>query len=121
MPHATVPTPSAKNEAPAQDLMRTVEIDSVPLTFDITTVPDPPTVSFADDVESLFTEWYSSTKLVVMGRGIPIHHWDKFYMKKHKIKPHAWDSLRSTWHNWKVGGLLQAEREGVAKWPDSSS
>jgi len=71
------------------------------LTFDITTVPNPPTVSFANDIEFLFIEQYSSTKLVVVGHGIPICHWDRFYMKKHKIKPHAWDSLWSTWHNWR--------------------
>jgi hypothetical protein len=87
---------------PLVNKRRTLEIDGERLTFDISAVPNPPTVSFADNVELLLGEWYSSSRLVVAGHGIPIRHWDKFYMKKHKIKPHAWDSLRSTWHNWKV-------------------
>jgi hypothetical protein len=82
--------------------MRTIKFDSVELTFDVAAVPDPPTITFADDVESLFTEWYCSRTLIVAGQGIPVRHWDKFYGKRAKIKPHAWESLRSTWNNWKV-------------------
>ena len=86
--------------------MRTIEIDGLDVIFDVASVPDPPTVSFADNVESLVTEWYSSQKLLVAGHGIPIRHWDKFYMKRYKIKLHAWDSLRSSWNNWKVSPYL---------------
>jgi hypothetical protein len=50
----SIPSPTAENKAPVGDLMHTIEIDGVPFTFDITTVPNPPTVSFTDNVESLF-------------------------------------------------------------------
>lgn len=95
---------SASTESTAKD-MRTIEINGFKLTFNVTSVPSPPRISFADNVDLLFTEWYSSQKLLVTGHGIPIRHWDKFYMKKHKIKEDAWISLRSTWNNWRVSLL----------------
>jgi hypothetical protein len=100
----TNPQPARNASTNAQ--MRTIEFDNIKITFDAATVPDAPTLTFADDVYALFTEWYRSQKLVVAGQGIPIRHWDKFYAKRAKIKTHTWASLRSTWHNWKVRVLV---------------
>jgi hypothetical protein len=32
-------------------------------------------------------------------------------MKRSKIKRHAWDRVRSTWHNWKVSCALKNDFE----------
>jgi hypothetical protein len=100
----TNPQPARNASTNAQ--MCTIEFNNIKITFDAATVPDAPTLTFADDVDALFTEWYRSQKLVVASQGIPIRHWDKFYAKRAKIKAHTWASLRSTWHNWKVRLLV---------------
>lgn len=72
------------------------------LAVDQTTVPDPPAITFSQDLSALFTEWHCSDKLVVNGRGIPIKYWPLFYHSKHGIKRGAWKALRTVWGNWKV-------------------
>ncbi|KAF7980504.1 hypothetical protein HWV62_38012 [Athelia sp. TMB] len=79
----------------------TIDLGEMQLTFDPATVPNPPTVTFADDIERLVEEWDHSTRLVVAGKGIPIRYWDKLYTKRAGIKEHAWSSLRCSWGNWK--------------------
>ncbi|KAM5537041.1 hypothetical protein V8D89_009370 [Ganoderma adspersum] len=64
-------------------------------------VPDPPKVTFADDLSQLFKDWYVSDLLIVNGRGIPVRDWDSFYRKRTGIKQHAWDALRVQWGLWK--------------------
>jgi hypothetical protein len=80
----------------------TVSLDNLKLTFDPRTVKDPPTVSFAHDIELLIKEWHCSDRLIVAGQKIPIRHWNAFYMASAKIKPKAWATFRGTWNNWKV-------------------
>lgn len=84
----------------------TIELGEMQLTFDPATVPDPPTVTFADDIELLVEEWRCSERLVVAGKGIPICCWDKVYSKRAGVKEHAWSSLRCSWGNWKVSQLF---------------
>ncbi|KAI0752952.1 hypothetical protein C8Q80DRAFT_1118221 [Daedaleopsis nitida] len=79
----------------------TFDLDGTTLTFDKTTVPNPPKVSFANDVTRLFREWHHSTLLVINGRGIPIKHWERFYKKRAGIKQFAWDRVRVQWGQWK--------------------
>jgi hypothetical protein len=95
--------------------IKTIEIDGTDVTFDIATVPDPPAISFADDVPRLLREWYVSSHLTIAGRGIPVRHWDKFYMNRGGVKHGAWASFRSTWHNWKVSGVFCWASTNVAQ------
>ena len=84
----------------------TIELGDKELTFDPRTVPDPPTVTFADDIDRLVEEWSHSSRLTIAGEGIAIRYWDKVYTKRAGIKEFAWDSLRSSWGNWKVSRFL---------------
>lgn len=95
LPESTISSPASRTV--------TIHFDGIgTLTFDPTTVPDPPPITFADDLDQLFTEWYNSRRLVVAGHGIPIRHWDRLYLKKSKVKADAWVSYRTRWSNWKV-------------------
>ncbi|KAI0721352.1 hypothetical protein C8T65DRAFT_692418 [Cerioporus squamosus] len=87
-----------------------VDLDGDELAFDRTQVPNPPKVSFANDLPRLFREWHTSEILTVNGRGIPVKHWDLFYKKRIGIKQHAWDVVRVQWGNWKACFLV-TERE----------
>lgn len=78
------------------------ELDGQRVAFDKTAVPNPPQVSFADDLSRLFREWHQSELLTVSGRGIPIKNWAWFYKKRTNIKPFVWDVIRAKWHNWKA-------------------
>ncbi|RDX57530.1 hypothetical protein OH76DRAFT_1395357 [Lentinus brumalis] len=84
------------------------ELDGKSLVFDKSTVPNPPKISFADDISRLFREWHASDLLVVNGQGIPIKHWERFYKKRNRIKEHAWDVVGGLWGHWK---FLVEERE----------
>ncbi|KAJ2987813.1 hypothetical protein NUW54_g9313 [Trametes sanguinea] len=90
---------------PSENLM-IFELDGEEIAFDKTAVPNPPPVSFADDLSQLFREWHSSNLLVVNGRGIPIKHWNSFYGKRAQIKSHVWDVIRARWNKWKVSPYL---------------
>jgi hypothetical protein len=98
----TLQTALAPSPPVCDSQFKTIVIDGEDVTFDISSVADPPAISFAEDVPRLLREWYASSYLTVAGHGIPIRHWDKFYMARGGIKHGAWDSFRSTWHNWKV-------------------
>ncbi|KAI9057197.1 hypothetical protein FKP32DRAFT_1681931 [Trametes sanguinea] len=77
------------------------ELDGERFAFDKTTVPNPPQVSFAEDIPRLFREWHQSELLVINGRGIPIKHWAWFYRKRTHIKAQVWDVIRAKWNKWK--------------------
>ncbi|KAJ8454346.1 hypothetical protein ONZ51_g13076 [Trametes cubensis] len=104
---------------PAQDLTIATEPDLLHfdfpdgerVTFDKTRVPNPPPVSFSDDISALFKEWHQSDLLKVSGRGIPIKYWPWFYQKRAHIKNYAWDVIRSKWNKWKY---IVEERERFA-------
>jgi hypothetical protein len=80
----------------------TISLDDLKLMFDPWTVKDPPTVSFAHDIDLLIKEWHRSDRLVVAGHKILIRHWNAFYMASTKIKLRAWATFCGTWNNWKV-------------------
>lgn len=105
---ASSPPPSLHTQAhPAQNAsadIHMIEFDNIRLTFDAATVSDAPTITFTDDVDALFRGWYQSKILIIAGQGIPVWQWDKFYVKRAKIKKHTWTSLQFSWHNWKVSG-----------------
>ncbi|OJT09401.1 hypothetical protein TRAPUB_14125 [Trametes pubescens] len=95
---------------PTKNLMF-FDLDGVRIAFDKTTVPNPPQVSFADDISRLFREWHQSEHLTIGGWGIPIKHWGWFYKKRTHIKSHAWDVIRAKWNKWKS---IVEERERFA-------
>ncbi|CDO74843.1 hypothetical protein BN946_scf184280.g3 [Trametes cinnabarina] len=98
------PMPSVSDAAcsgiPADRLM-VFELDGERIWSDKAAVPDPPHVSFAEDISRLFREWHQSEILVVGGRGIPVKHWALFYKKRTHIKRHVWDVIRAKWNKWK--------------------
>jgi len=53
------------------------QLDDQELPFDKRTVPPPPVVSFADNVERIWHEWHSSRLLVINGCGIPVKDWGR--------------------------------------------
>lgn len=81
-------------------------IDGQSISFDPSTVPDPPPgLSYAhDNLDQLFVDWQQSSHIVVGGGGIAIRHWDLLYQGRVGIKRNVWKRFRSTWHNWKVRG-----------------
>ncbi|KAF7980680.1 hypothetical protein HWV62_37115 [Athelia sp. TMB] len=88
--------------------LRILKLGDEELAVDQTAVPDPPAITFSQDLSALFTEWHCSDRLVVNGRGIPIKYWPLFYHSKHGIKCGAWKALRTVWGNWK---FVVEERE----------
>ncbi|KAI0057705.1 hypothetical protein BV25DRAFT_1812062 [Artomyces pyxidatus] len=62
---------------------------------------DPPTLSYADRIDSLFVEWYQSSYIQLDGRAIPVCFWDRLYRKRDGNSSKAWGSFRGQWHNWK--------------------
>ncbi|CDO74435.1 hypothetical protein BN946_scf184972.g2 [Trametes cinnabarina] len=98
------PMPSVSDAACSgipTDRLRVFELDGERIWFDKAAVPDPPHVSFAEDISRLFREWHQSEILVVGGRGIPVKHWALFYKKRTHIKRHVWDVIRAKWNKWK--------------------
>ncbi|KAA1471617.1 hypothetical protein DENSPDRAFT_750769, partial [Dentipellis sp. KUC8613] len=63
----------------------------------------PPTISFKDNLDGLFVEWYASDRIVLGGRGIPIRVWDRLYKKAADVPrlQKAWRKFRGTWGQWK--------------------
>ncbi|TFY74565.1 hypothetical protein EWM64_g9447, partial [Hericium alpestre] len=61
-----------------------------------------------DDVTRLFHDWYKCERIMLGSPkcGIPVRLWDQVFKKK-KGAPDlkAWDSIRSSWHNWKVSAF----------------
>ncbi|PIL33098.1 hypothetical protein GSI_04547 [Ganoderma sinense ZZ0214-1] len=84
-------------------------------------VPDPPAVSFSDNLSQLFREWYVSSLLIVNGHGIPIQHWPWFYKEKRNIRTNVWSVIRMKWTIWKFI-VEEFERHGTeeAFWGEHS-
>ncbi|TFK78468.1 hypothetical protein K466DRAFT_606959 [Polyporus arcularius HHB13444] len=103
LPHIFRPPPRvlAQHEIPA-DKLALLDIDGDVLAFDKTSVPVPPSLSFSD-VSKLFRDWYTSTDLVVNGRGIPIRHWKRLYMMVG-----GWKAIKAQWSRFQ---FLVQERE----------
>ncbi|THG99534.1 hypothetical protein EW026_g2836 [Hermanssonia centrifuga] len=82
---------------------RHVSIDGQELTFNASSVPDPPKgLRYSGDkLDSLFSDWYRSDHVKIEGVGIPIQHWPLIYSTRAGFKKNAWTVHRSTWHNWK--------------------
>ncbi|GJE89176.1 hypothetical protein PsYK624_052710 [Phanerochaete sordida] len=81
----------------------TLTINDETVTFDARLVPDPPLRHFSKQLDELFVHWYSSTLLMICGRGIPVRHWATVYktLKRMKLRPKAWDAIKVEWGNWK--------------------
>ncbi|TFY58509.1 hypothetical protein EVG20_g8123 [Dentipellis fragilis] len=127
-PHAAASTPASTSQhashSPPDDptsgaRTRTLYLDAARLdgvVFDLTALRPPPTISFNNNLDGLFVEWYASDRIVLGGRGIPICVWDKLYKKAgptgHDATPKrmsadvprlqkAWRKFRGIWGQWK--------------------
>ncbi len=102
-PHIILPPRAAiPRAAIPPEYLLIFDLDGEELAFDKRQVPDPPKLTFADNIPGLFREWHESTILTVNGRGIAIKHWDRFYKKRARVKDFAWEKARVEWGNWKV-------------------
>ncbi|KAI0327610.1 hypothetical protein GY45DRAFT_1100462 [Cubamyces sp. BRFM 1775] len=99
--HSSQRVPSSLSSAIAPEHLMYFDLNGEQIAFDRTSVPNPPSISFAEDISALFKEWHQSELLTVSGRGIPIKYWPWFYQKRTHIKNHAWDVIRSKWNKWK--------------------
>lgn len=73
-------------------------------------IPDPPAVSFADDIPRLNSMWDDTTPhwcgrspLVVGGHPIPVSYWPELYKYGKKDQ---WKGTKTKWFEWKVCFLL---------------
>ncbi|KAI0319556.1 hypothetical protein OF83DRAFT_1109649 [Amylostereum chailletii] len=65
---------------------------------------DTPTISFADRLDSLFTEWYtgSAAYVSVKGKPVPICQWDRLYKRSQGCEQEKiWRSNGPQWGQWK--------------------
>ncbi|KAI0319554.1 hypothetical protein OF83DRAFT_1109635 [Amylostereum chailletii] len=66
---------------------------------------DVPTISLADRLDSLFTEWYTGNTayVSVKGKPVPICQWYKLYQKREGCeRGKVWRSNGQQWGQWKV-------------------
>lgn len=80
--------------------------DNTTLAFTQAEVPDPPAVSFADNLPKLNAMWDDSPEhwggescLSISGRAIPLVYWPEVYRYG---KKHQWKGTKGKWHEWKV-------------------
>jgi hypothetical protein len=69
-------------------------------------IPDPPAISFANDIPLLNSmwdfrsaEWSGTFPLVVDGHPIPVSHWPELYKYGKKDQ---WKGMKARWFEWKV-------------------
>ncbi|KAJ3530100.1 hypothetical protein NM688_g7756 [Phlebia brevispora] len=96
--------PIKANTVPKANGTRQLTIDGIVLTFDPSTVGDPPQgLAYSGDrLEQLFAEWYNSAHIVIDSHPIAIRYWNRIFVARAGLKKNAWKKFRSTWHNWKV-------------------
>ncbi|KDQ61320.1 hypothetical protein JAAARDRAFT_579445 [Jaapia argillacea MUCL 33604] len=83
-----------------------ITVDGVEIQFDLALLPEPPAVSFSDNMSELFREWSKSEKgyLTISGHKIPICQWDLYKCRRRGgicKDSRYWSKLRASWHNWK--------------------
>jgi hypothetical protein len=76
------------------------------LQFALDHVPDPPAVSFANDLPRLngmwdykLPHWSGTSSLVVNGHPVPVVHWPELYKYGRKDQ---WKGMKARWFEWKV-------------------
>jgi len=80
--------------------------NGVVLEFTEEDIPNPPAVSFAENLPLLNQmwddtppHWQRNSVLVIRGIPIPIVYWKKIYSRLHG----EWKGLKSNWSLWKAG------------------
>lgn len=56
-------------------------------------------ISFTDNVDRLFREWYSSSTVRLLGVGVPLRYWSDLYQG---IRSDSWSALKKPYSEWKV-------------------
>ena len=80
--------------------------DGTALQISADDIPDPPAVSFADDIPRLNSmwddmppHWCGRSPLVVRGHPIPVSYWPELYKYGKKDQ---WKGTKGKWFEWKV-------------------
>lgn len=88
-------------------------LDNTTITFTQDDVPDPPAVSFADDIPKLNSMWDDSpahwgreAHLIINGHLIPLVYWPDAYRYGKKKQ---WQGTKAKWHEWKVNSIFFSE------------
>jgi hypothetical protein len=76
------------------------------LHFTLDCVPDPPAISFANDIPALDSMWdfkpgcwQGRSVLSVKGHPIPVAYWPELYRYGKKDQ---WKGMKTRWFEWKV-------------------
>ncbi|KAJ3759915.1 hypothetical protein EV360DRAFT_81673 [Lentinula raphanica] len=101
-----LPPPSTPTEKVSHAMRKLVLANGTVITFSPSTVPDPPLVSFADDIPKLVRMWddaapdYQVTEclLKVEGHGIPLRLWEHVYKYGGDQR---WKGTKDKWGKWK--------------------
>jgi hypothetical protein len=89
----------------AAEQLKAITIDGLSIQYNADTLPEPPTLSYKiHELDRLLHDWDRGDRLVVMGVGIPVCHWQKIYSR---TRPKAWKRIKDQWIKYKfiVGGL----------------
>jgi hypothetical protein len=92
-------TPSKKGrKTSSQKGIKVLIINNKRLEINESELPDAPWTAFSgEDIEKLFTEWYSSDLLKIQGVSIPLQYWQTLYRGTR-----AYTQRKETWNRWKV-------------------
>jgi hypothetical protein len=86
---------------------KTLNMGTRSITFTALDIPDPPHISFANDMRSLLNNWESTSYpghiyIRIKGVGIPLKYWSQVYRW---AKPEVWTTIKDHWNNWRVNSL----------------
>ena len=72
-------------------------------------IPDPPAVSFVDDIlrlngmwEDRTEHWQGNSVIAIQGHPIAVEYWPLFYRYG---RGHQWKGTKGRWTDWRVGGF----------------
>lgn len=65
----------------------------------ISLIPDPPSRSYAGELQELVKDWEAGETLVINGNYIALKYWRKIYKK---YKPEIWKLIKMNWSLWRV-------------------
>lgn len=107
-----VPTPTPSGAGPVCPRLHPRPLildDGRQLSITESDVPDPPVVSFAENIPQLnrmwdntSCHWQNKSPLVIQGVPIPIKHWPEIYRY---WKEGQWQGTKGKWWEWKVSSI----------------
>ncbi|KAG1901177.1 uncharacterized protein F5891DRAFT_950945, partial [Suillus fuscotomentosus] len=88
--------------------------DGTMLQLDDSDIPDPPAISFSNDISSLNSMWDDHTEhwqgasfIVIQGHPIAIEHWPVLYRYG---RDQQWKGTKNKWTDWR--DIIQCYRQG---------